>query len=64
MNLDATVMDSDAWDALTHSWTHNHTLSITVCVHVVPNSVHSRVNFAQTTDPDVVVIQTRCEKSG
>ena len=29
-----------------------------VCVHVVPNSVHSRVNFAQTTDPNMMVIQT------
>ena len=32
--------------------------AISVCVHVVPNSVHSRVNFAQTTDPNMMVIQT------
>ena len=39
-------------------------LTSLVCVHVVPNSVHSRVNFAQTTDPNMMVIQTWCEKSG
>ena len=49
VNLDATVTDTDTEDALTYTWTHNSTLSITLANDSVPDTTFTAPNVSETT---------------
>ena len=50
VNLDATVTDDDTEDALTYTWTHNSTLSITLANDSVPDTTFTAPNVSEETD--------------
>ena len=50
VNLDATVTDTDTEDALTYTWTHNSTLSITLANDSVPDTTFTAPNVSEETD--------------
>ena len=49
VSLDATVTDTDTEDALTYTWTHNSTLSITLANDSVPDTTFTAPNVAENT---------------